>query len=225
MLFIYDCFVSIPPYLHISTTVTMTNSSRLPECLGAVFDCNGTLPNCQNSVGFDFPTLWIITSRYASQCPNGPLLFAGSVDASGPTNIHIALTNAACEAMAGSTWKKYPGADIWARLTTWKFPLFQLVANSPRPPLGFVVEAFTVTHFLGDPIGTISDVLRKIEGTQTRAVFWKGRLKRELIVLGNEPTTSEQRRLWKSLALIVDSFDEWGPEVGDSAQQYLTDEM
>ena len=62
---------------------------------------------------------------------------------------------------------------IWVRLTTWKFPLLQLVAQFARPPLGFAEEAFTMAHLLGDPIDTINNLLQKLSSCQRRARIWK----------------------------------------------------
>ena len=62
---------------------------------------------------------------------------------------------------------------IWVRLTTWKFPLLQLVAQFARPPLGFAEEAFTMAHLLGDPIDTINNLLQKLSDCQRRAQRWR----------------------------------------------------
>jgi hypothetical protein len=87
------------------------------------------------------------------------------------------------------------------------------------------VEAFTFVHLLGDPIGTITDLLWKIDGCQSRAVFWQDQLENNLAVIGDQKSELEKERLWKSLAIIIDSFDEWGLEVGTIAQNYLSAEL
>src|SRR2546421_3171407 len=189
------------------------------ECSQVEFNCTAPIPHCRNAKGFDISTLWTITLDYWNKCPDGPWLFK-QPGAVGPISGDVvSLTHDACKAIAGPGWTKYPGSDIWNRLTTWKFPLLQLVATSPRPPLGFREEAFTIVHLLGDPIGTIADLLLKIDGCQRRAVFWQHQLGPNWEVIGegmseleeeDRPSELEKERLWKSLAIITDSFDEWG---------------
>ena len=67
------------------------------------------------------------------------------------------------------------GSIIWVRLTTWKFPLFQLIAQFPRPPLGLATQFFVMAHLLGDPIDTIKNLLQKLSKCQSRAESWKSR--------------------------------------------------
>ena len=62
---------------------------------------------------------------------------------------------------------------IWACLTNWKFPLLQLVAQFPRPPLGLGAQAFVIAHLLGDPVDTIRNLLRKLATCQRRAKKWE----------------------------------------------------
>jgi hypothetical protein len=206
----------------------MTLATRLPKCLGAVFNCDDSAPACHNSARFDFPTLWNVTDQYHEQCPRGPWLFKGPGEVDVPRD-KASLTNHICELIAGSAWKRYPYADIWYRLTTWKFPLFQLISNSPRPPLGFWEEAFTIVHLLGDPIGSSTDLIRKIDSCQSRAGHWQHILEDNTSTLdlqGDEATHELYRqRLWKALALIIVSYDEWGSDKGSSAQCYLEEEL
>jgi hypothetical protein len=200
-------------------------TEEVVECSKAVFNCTARTPNCRNVKGFDIPTLWSITLDYWDKCPDGPWLFKqpGTV---GPISGEIVcLTDDVCKAIAGPEWTKYSSDKIWYRLTTWKFPLFQLVATSPRPPLSFLVEAFTIVHLLGDPIGTIADLLRKIDGCQSCATFWQDQLENNLAVIGDQKSELEKERLWKSLAIIIDSFDEWGLQVGNIAQNDLFAEL
>jgi hypothetical protein len=210
-------------------SLKMTNGEGLSECLGSTFNCESPTPNCWNSARFDFPTLWNITQQYWEQCPGGPWLFqkAGSV---GETTLNkAALTNSICEHIAGASWEKYSNADIWYRLTTWKFPLFQLISNSPRPPLGFWEETFTIIHLLGDPIGSSTDLVRKLDSCQSRAGYWKYELEGNRLkpTLQNceGPRQLYKQRLWKALALIIVSYDEWGLEKGTSAEEFLTAEL
>src|SRR2546423_8654290 len=133
-----------------------------PSCLTVTFNCTQLVPTCYNPDGFDFLTLWDITQRYFEQCPHGPWIFVPH----GQTSVSLqeaSLTLAAAAAIVATAkpWKVYRASDIWLRLTTWKFPLLQLVAISPRPPLGWSVECFSVLHLLGNPIGSIAGLLGK----------------------------------------------------------------
>jgi hypothetical protein len=47
----------------------------------------------------------------------------------------------------------------------------------------------------------------------------------ELAVLGDQKSKQGKERLWKSLAIIIDSYDEWGLEVGDIARETLSQEL
>jgi hypothetical protein len=72
---------------------------------------------------------------------------------------------------------------------------------------------------------TISDLLRKIDGCQSPAVFWQERLSNELVLLQEGKPDQAKEHHWKSLAIIIDSYDEWGLVVGDMAQSYLLAEL
>jgi hypothetical protein len=62
-------------------------------------------------------------------------------------------------------------------------------------------------------------------GCQSRAVFWQDQMSNELAVLGDQKSKQGKERLWKSLAIIIDSYDEWGLEVGDIARETLSQEL
>jgi hypothetical protein len=110
-----------------------------------------------------------------------------------------------------------------------RFPLLQLVAVFPRPPLTLLSEFFVLVHLLGDPISTISGLLLKMASCQSRAEFWKNTFKDpELMVhLLRDPDVVgfEASKMWKGLAAIVDSFDEWGVEIGNVAQSFILDRL
>jgi hypothetical protein len=166
-----------------------------------------------NPQGFDFPTLWNITQLIQQYCPTDSRLWLQGNTPATPENAQ--LTRQACMAFVPGPWTKYQAAAIWVRLTTWKFPLFQLVASSPRPPLGFAVEGFVIAHLLGDPIGTIKDLLSVISSCQQRANFW-------LCHLGSDErhlTSDQARRAWQAFTIITISYDEW--RKGDKAQEFL----
>lgn len=176
--------------------------------------------NCTNTIGFDFKTLWNITQRIQQYCPTDPRLWRK--DNASATFENAALTGQACDAFAGTTWTEYSGADVWSRLTTWKFPLLQLVASSPRPPLGFAVEAFVIVHLLGDPIGTNKDLLCTISNCQRRADFWRAHLI-GLRSAARRLTHAQEEHVWKAFTIITISYDEWGK--GDEVQQILRESL
>jgi len=199
------------------------------------YSCANPYPNCTNPASFQFSSLWIITQAIAS-CPNDTRLF----------NKLPVLTDSSCRSFTHKkSWTPYPAADIWARLTTWKFPLLQLVAVFPRPPLTFLVEFLVLVHLLGDPISTISNLLLKMASCQARAQFWKdifenlemGLMDRltgplpavapplpALLPRASTPLPSPEE-IWKGLAAIVDSYDEWGPDVGSGAQSFILNRL
>jgi hypothetical protein len=172
--------------------------------------------NCTNSAGFDFVTLEYITQKIQQYCPSDTRLFLNGNTPATPED--AALTGKACEAIAGSTWKYCPAGDIWVRLTTWKFPLLQLVASSPRPPPGATVEGFVILHLLGDPIGTIKDLLRAISDCQQRADFWRKYITNQKSS-ERQLTAAQADHVWKAFTIISISCDEWGK--GDEVQEML----
>ena len=203
-------------------SIVLTPDSHV-SCLDAAFNWTQIVPDCYSPNGLDFPTLWNITQRYFEQCPNGPWLFHPQGEASISVT-EASLTLAAAIAIAGAGRKVYDASDIWFRLTTWKFPLWQLVSNSPRPPLGFWVECFTIFHLLGNPVGSIRDLLRKFHDCQTREKYWdrqlKGKLRPAAQLLSIPVAT-----LSKKLALVLDSFDEYGIHTGNIATEALVAEL
>lgn len=105
--------------------------------------------------------------------------------------------------------------DISRRLTTWKFPLLQLVASFSRPPLGFRVECMVIFHLLGDPIDTIKNLLYKLSACQDTARFWEHQCR----ILFDDPIEDDKDderylrdRNWKALAIVTDSYGEWGED-------------
>jgi hypothetical protein len=144
-------------------------------------------------IGF-YPTLlWNISQSLIAFCPTTPHLTTSP-------NTPPRLSPSFCAALAPNT-TLYQTASIWLRLTTWKLPLLQLVSQTSKPPLGFKVEVFVIVRLVGDPVGTVWSLLRKVEGVAVRAREWKGE-----DGLGGEK--------WKEWALMVASFDEWGWGLG-----------
>ena len=184
------------------------------------YSCNSPYPNCTNPHGFQFSSLWTISQNIYNACTSDWRLF---------DNQSPALSQAGCEQIVGSDdWTRYPGADIWARLTTWKFPLLQLVAIFPRPPLSFSSELFVILHLMGDPIGTIKDLLLKMASCQDRAARWVDLLQTDLKELIPEERQNRYPRrvqIWKAFGTIVDSYDEWGQEKGNLATGFLKERL
>ncbi|MCJ1404091.1 hypothetical protein MMC11_007316, partial [Xylographa trunciseda] len=203
-------------------TEMSTRTNTLMECSlnpNLSYNCDRPYPNCTSSLGFQFSSLWTISQLINSSCPQDWRLYDPQT---------ATLSEAACEQIAGTSWTIYPGADIWARLTTWKFPLFQLVAIFPKPPLSFWVEAFVIFHLLGNPVSSIQDLLLKFTNCQNRAEYWEGRLRSLRLLLEDpepRPRYGNMTRKWKALAIITDSYDEWGQDKGEAAITFLQDRL
>ena len=191
-----------------------------PLDLNVSYTCGNPYPNCTNVLGFQFSSLWTISQNIYSACTSDWRLF----DSRSP-----ALTQAGCEQIVGSDdWTRYPGADIWARLATWKFPLLQLVASFPRPPLSLSSEVFVILHVLGDPIGTIKDLLLKVASCEDRALLWVHLLQSDLRPLAlDEPHAryTKSVRIWKAMTTIADSYDEWGQDKGNLATDFMKERL
>ena len=182
--------------------------SKVPS--NASYSCtNPWGQHCTNAKHFDFNSLWSYTLSIQKACANDSRLFIDRGTSATPNN--AALTQAACDGIAGSQWHRYPTADIWSRLTTWKFPLLQLVASFPRPPLGRGVEFFVIVHVLGDPIDTLKCLLLKLSNCQESADRWVNYHPRSLGT-STEDENPEMLRDWKALVLLTDTYGEWGKE-------------
>lgn len=198
---------------------------------GSTTDCTSPWGvNCTSQKKFEFTALWTITQNIFQACSNDSRLFR-TIDRL-PTLNNISLTQEYCEAVAGADWTKYSGSDIWNRyceavagahwtrqsgsdisnrLATWKFPLLQLVASFPRPPLGLNVECFVIFHLLGDPVDSLWHLLLKLKDCERRAKFWRAQFDGPLHRFAEDLP----QQVWKSLTLITDAYDEW--DQGDDA--------
>lgn len=163
--------------------------------------------DCTSEDKFQFTSLWNITKNIQAACPNDTRLFLA--DNAFATAQNASLTQASCVAIAGSDWTLYPKLDIWNRLTTWKFPLLQLVASFPRPPLSIKIECLVVLHLLGDPIDTIRNLLLKMSTCQQMAEYWRDEYK----LLMEAPTELDRDhkqdlkdRNWKALTIVTDAY-------------------
>ena len=183
--------------------------------------------SCLSKEPFDFINLWNITQCLNNTNPNDSHLFSAG-NGSNPSP-YPSLTYDACLDIATQDYNPYPASIIWTRLTTWKFPLLQLVALFPRPPLNWKAEFFVMAHLLGDPIDTIKNLLLKLETCQKATDYWRLSVRNPEMVyqspvlhrtpneVGGEgpadlqsedPHAKELR--WKALSLLSVAYDEWG---------------
>jgi len=162
-------------------TTRLTMTSDCNDVPGDIaYNCSNPWGwGCRSSEGFNFASLWNYTQSIQKACESDSRLFGVSSTLATPQN--AALTQSSCPAIAGSSWRYYPGAEIWTRLTAWKFPLLQLVASFPRPPLSFWVELFVINHLLGDPIDTIKNLLTKMSNCQRVAKYWKEQRQHQVV--------------------------------------------
>lgn len=155
---------------------------------------------CTSHRGFEFASLWNFTEQIRKACPTDPRLFKPVY-----TSQTASLSQKACAEIVGNDMRSYPSADIWSRLTTWKFPLLQLVSSFPRPPLSYKVECFVLVHLMGDPVDTFRHLVSKLSICDAMAVYWK---RQGDIVLASR-NVDNRDRTWKALALITDAYQEW----------------
>lgn len=178
-------------------------AQTLPDCqhipLSVVYDCSNPVPDCTSTKRLDFVTLWNYTNVIYRACETDPRLFRPIEDVV-PSERSISLTLDACVSATGGGWTSYPRSDIWTRLTTWKFPLLQLVFTFPRPPLSAAIETFVIFHLLGDPIDTIANLLGKLSTCQYWAKHWQE---------ADFQKAEERKRHWRALTLITDAYAEW----------------
>lgn len=152
--------------------------------------------------GFKFDQLFTVNQFLNQTCPStSDIFFPGTKW----------LTDATCHKITGTTssitsWTPYPNDDIWTRIVTWKMPLFQLVAQFPRPPLGFAVESIAIVHLLGDPVDSMVSMLLTLAMCRSRATLAKEVCKAARI----QPTDAEYDRTWKGLAIMLVSYDDCG---------------
>ena len=83
---------------------------------------------------------------------------------------------------------------------------------------------------MGNPIGTIRDLSLKLASGQGRAHYWYQEFRGELApLIAGEPGSfaryQQFERTWKALALICDSYDEWGQERGYDAVNALAGKL
>jgi hypothetical protein len=162
--------------------------------------------------GFDFGKLFSIYLVLNQTCPpESDIFFDGT----------RMLTDAVCRKITRtntSIWggTPYPISDVWNRIVIWKLPLFQLIAQFPRPPLGLGVEAATIIHLLGDPIDSMASMMLTLAMCSWRVVL----AKKLCSDVGIKPSHPEYHRTWKALALIMVSYDECGrPEKVDDFRE------
>jgi hypothetical protein len=158
----------------------------------------GTVSN--RTGGFEFVGLLLVHTYLNETCAAGSEVFFEGTRM---------LTNAACQRIAGLSndiwtgWTAYPISDIWNRIVVWKLPLFQLVSQFPRPPLGPSVETGVMMHLLGDPIDSITSMFVSLAICQERAQRAKN-------LCGLRRDDPDFSKTWKGLAIIMVSYDECG---------------
>ena len=167
-----------------------------------VYDCANPWPLCVSKEGFDVHTLENYTKAIFNACPTDHRLFWGYKGGSSPSS-RLALTQEACEAVAGDSWTAHSPSIIWHRITTWKFPLMNLVLLFPTPPLGFTTKAFTLFHLLGDPVDTIANSLERISRSRDWVRYWQK---------PGSQHAKEDNTTRKSLAVIIDAYSEWAAD-------------
>jgi len=175
-------------------------------------DCSlSTIRNRTN--GFDFEQLYKVNLYLKQTCPQlSDIFFPGTES----------LTEPVCRKISGmgnsiwSDWTPYPTSDVLNRTFRWKLPLLTLVAQLSRPPLGPHVEAANLALLLGDPINFLTNVLLTLAMCSART----SQAKRVCHGAGMGPSNREYNRTWKSLAIIMVSYDECGlTEKADSIWQ------
>ncbi len=190
------------------------------EDISNKYNCTVPYPDCVNPGGFQLPDFMTITRHIAESCLNDSRL--AHIDGQIPTLGNAALTYAAGKKIEDlRSWAKYPGGDIWARLTTWKFPLLTLIAFFPRPPISINVETFVLIHLIGSPINTIESMLFTLSNCQSRATYWRHQFGSEGNLSSLVPDESDHS--WKALTLITISYDEWG--LGDDFKDLMLQEL
>ena len=157
--------------------------------------------------------LWNVTQHIFQACANDTRLYDHAKPE--PSLNTASLTQEACQAIVGPGWTWYPKADIFSRMTAWRFPLFQLVATFPRPPLSFNVNLFVILHLLGDPIDTIRNLMIKLTECEHRALYWRQEFELPLRILANDG----QDRDWKAVAIITEAYNEWNE--ADTADEVM----
>ena len=78
---------------------------------------------------------------------------------------------------------------------------------------------------LGDPIGTLGSFIYKLEQCQGRAVHWQWMCNKYLLEYQGRQSDPLGDSIWKSCAIITDSYDEWGAQAGDEASNWLDLEL
>ncbi|KAK0719048.1 hypothetical protein B0T21DRAFT_374659 [Apiosordaria backusii] len=137
--------------------------------------------------------------------------------------------------MTAEIYTAYDNQGIWNRLVTWKFPLATLLFHFSRPPFPLRIwtntSLFMLIHLLGSPVMNIASLLYTLSGCQARARSMQTQLRKiqrqvryapwrlvnplakELTYSHGYSNKTSKRKftsLWKQLALIQVSYDEWG---------------
>lgn len=191
-----------------------------PPDTTATYSCENPYPNCTNTTGLDFASLWIISQIIYDACPTDWRIFDRLPG-------KVTLTCAACEQLTGTTGaRRYDPAYVWTRIALWKIPLINLVLLLPQAPLGLQVQVFVIMRLIGNPIGTIQGYLFKMASCQKRATDWKRSLQNELErgLKGQSDCCikyNRWERKWRALAMVTTAYDEWGLEADTQARNFM----
>ena len=154
----------------------------------------------------EFNSLWAITTNYHKLCKE---YGAWLVDPKAKL-ASAALSVDATNKIVSKGYTAYPSSDVWSRVGTWKVPLIQLIATLPRSPLGFIIESLIVLHLVSDPIGSMEDLLYKLEACQRGVVSWERKIEQWDTSANPTLSAKERQQLAKRLAIITESYSELG---------------
>ncbi|KAF2635829.1 hypothetical protein P280DRAFT_510845 [Massarina eburnea CBS 473.64] len=189
-------------YLSANILLTYTELHMHAPQMEATLDCSIlTIRNRTN--GFSFGEFIPLYKYLHDTCPReSDIFFQGT----------RMWTDSTCRKITGlgdsiwRAWTPYPIEDIWTRIVTWKLPLFQLVGQFPRAPLGLSVEIATYLHVMGDPLDSITSMLLTLSMCRSRVELAKYVCQ----TAGIDETSPEFPQTWKRLAIIMVSYDECG---------------
>lgn len=194
----------------------------LDHCDATTFTCETLRPPCNSTYGLNFTSLWDITASYFSICGKEGVWLSNSTKDSRTA----ALSWDATHDIVPQGFTPFPDADIWSRISTWKLPLIQLIAVVPKPPLGIFVQVLTVMHLISDPIGSMQDLLHRLESYRNEVVHWRRWIDRHHHVHIDEYEDGKERRKERKefsriFAMIVESYKEIDPALSEEVREVL----
>ncbi|KAF2475403.1 uncharacterized protein BDR25DRAFT_155634, partial [Lindgomyces ingoldianus] len=79
-----------------------------------------------------------------------------------------------CLSKCGGGFSWYTGSEISNRMIGWLIPVLVLIGNMHMPPLSGKYKAFSILHFIGDPIDSILSLQHTL-GIRHAAHVWAGK--------------------------------------------------